>query len=169
VWVPVDDNNVWVFTMTWNAQRPLTKDEVDALLSGTGIHCPVDKEVGRWDLKISCGYRPISNIDNFYKINRSLQRERSFTGSNGISEQDCSIQESMGRISPRWEEHLDTADRGIIEFRRILLQLARDMQAGKNPEHASRAEAYRVRSTAFTVEPEADWEGSAAEHMKALA
>ncbi|HEY1298670.1 MAG TPA: Rieske 2Fe-2S domain-containing protein [Chloroflexota bacterium] len=169
VWVPVDDDNVWVFTMTWNAQRPLTQEEVDALLSGTGIHCPVDKEVGRWDLKISRGYKPIRNIDNQYMINRSLQRERSFTGINGTSEQDCSIQESMGRISPRWEEHLGTADRGIIEFRRILLQLARDMQAGKNPEHASRAEAYRVRSTAFVVEPETDWESSAAEHMKALA
>ena len=35
-------------------------------------------------------------------------------------------------------------------------------------EHASRAEAYRVRSTAFVVEPETDWESSAAEYMKAL-
>ena len=99
---------------------------------------------------------------------REAQRERSFTGINGISEQDCSIQESMGPISPRWEEHLGTADRGIIEFRRILLQLARDMQNGKEPEHASRPEAYRVRSTAFVVEPEADWESDAAANMKAL-
>jgi hypothetical protein len=168
VWVPVDDNNVWVYTMTWNVQRPLAQDEIDAMLSGRGIHCPVDKEVGRWDLKISRGYKPVRNIDNEYMINRSVQRERSFTGINGTSEQDCSIQESMGRISPRWEEHLGTADRGIIEFRRILLQLARDMQAGRGPEHASRAEAYRVRSTAFVVEPDTDWENSAAEHMKAL-
>jgi hypothetical protein len=42
------------------------------------------------------------------------------------------------------------------------------MQAGKDPEHAARAEAYRVRSTAFTVDPEGDWESSAAEYMKAL-
>ena len=80
--------------------------------------------------------QPIRNIDNEYMIDRPLQRERSFTGINGTSEQDCSIQESMGQISPRWEEHLGTADRGIIEFRRILLGLATDMQNGKAPEHA---------------------------------
>jgi hypothetical protein len=90
-------------------------------------------------------------------------------GINGTSEQDCSIQESLGRISPRRVEHLGIADRGIIEFRRILVQLARDMQAGKSPEHASRAEAYRARSTAFVVERETDRESSAAEYMKALA
>jgi phenylpropionate dioxygenase-like ring-hydroxylating dioxygenase large terminal subunit len=168
VWVPIDDDHVWTYTITWNAERPLKTEEVDGLLAGTGIHCPVDKEVRRWDLKTSKGYKPIRNIDNEYLIDRPLQRERSFTGINGISEQDCSIQESMGRISPRWEEHLGTADRGIIEFRRILLQLARDMRDGREPPHASRPEAYRVRSTAFVVEPEADWESDAAQHMKAL-
>jgi len=168
VWVPLDDEHVWTYTITWNAERPLTQQERDSLLAGTGIHCPVDKEVRRWDLKTSKGYQPIRNIDNEYMIDRPLQRERSFTGINGTSEQDCSIQESMGQISPRWEEHLGTADRGIIEFRRILLGLATDMKAGKDPEHASRPEAYRVRSTAFVVEPEADWESDAAAHMKAL-
>jgi phthalate 4,5-dioxygenase oxygenase subunit len=168
VWVPLDDNNVWTYTITWNAERPLKQDELDGLLAGTGIHCPVDKDVQRWDLKTSRGYKPIRNIDNEYMIDRPLQRERSFTGINGTSEQDCSIQESMGQISPRWEEHLGTADRGIIEFRRILLQLAGDMKNGKAPEHAQRPEAYRVRSTAFVVEPEADWESDAAAHMKAL-
>jgi hypothetical protein len=166
--VPLDDNNVWTYTITWNAERPLTKEETDSLLAGTGIHCPVDKEVLRWDLKTSKGYKPIRNIDNEYMIDRPLQRERSFTGINGTSEQDCSIQESMGQISPRWEEHLGTADRGIIEFRRILLGLASDMKDGKAPAHAHRPEAYRVRSTAFVVEPEADWESDAAQRMKAL-
>jgi len=168
VWVPIDDEHVWTYTITWNAGRPLTQEELGNLLAGTGIHCPVDKGVKRWDLKISNGYKPIRNIDNEYMIDRPLQKERSFTGINGTSEQDCSIQESMGPISPRWEEHLGTADRGIIEFRRILLQLARDMQDGKEPEHAHKPEAYRVRSTAFVVEPEADWEADARSHMEAL-
>ena len=167
VWVPIDDEHVWTFTMTWNANRPLTEEERNGLLAGTGIHCPVDKGVKRWDLKISNGYRPIRNIDNEYMVDRALQRETSFTGINGISEQDCSIQESMGPVSPRWEEHLGTADRGIIEFRRLLLQLARDMLEGKEPEQARNPEAYRVRSTAFVVEPEVDWEAESIEHMKA--
>jgi phthalate 4,5-dioxygenase len=167
VWVPIDDEHVWTFTMTWNAERPLTNEERSNLLAGTGIHCPVDKSVKRWDLKISNGYRPIRNIGNEYQIDRDLQRERSFTGINGISEQDCSIQESMGPVSPRWEEHLGKADQGIIEFRRILIQLARDMLEGVEPEHAQNPEAYRVRSTAFIVDPEVDWEAASVEQMKA--
>ena len=47
VWVPLDDNNVWTYTITWNAERPLTQEERDGLLAGTGIHCPVDKDVRR--------------------------------------------------------------------------------------------------------------------------
>jgi phenylpropionate dioxygenase-like ring-hydroxylating dioxygenase large terminal subunit len=168
VWVPVDDEHVWVFTMTWNAHRPLTEEERDRLLTGVGIHCPADKEMRRWDLKISHSYKPISNLGNEYMIDRDAQRGGSFTGIVGTSEQDCSIQESMGPISPRWEEHLGTTDRGIIEFRRMLLGLARDMQEGKGPEHARNAAAYHIRSTAFTVDSETEWEAASVEHMKAL-
>ncbi len=168
LWVPIDDEHVWTFTMTWNAERPLTAVERRNLLDGKGVHCPVDKEHQRWDLKTSRGYRPIRNIGNEYLIDRALQKERSFTGINGISEQDCSIQESMGRVSPRWEEHLGASDRGIIYFRRILLRMARDLLEGVEPPQARDPEAYRVRSTAFIVDPEVDWEAASFEQMKAV-
>jgi phenylpropionate dioxygenase-like ring-hydroxylating dioxygenase large terminal subunit len=168
VWVPVDDEHVWVFTITWNATRVLKDEEKENLLKGFGIHASVDKDMRRWDLKISNSYTPIRNLGNDYLIDRPLQVTTSFTGIQGTGEQDCSIQESMGAISPRWTEHLGTTDKGIIEFRKTLLQLARDMLEGKEPVYPHHPEAYRVRSTAFVVEPDVDWKAASEEHMKAM-
>jgi hypothetical protein len=168
VWVPVDDYHVWVYTMTWNAGRPLGEEERSALLAGFGIHSAVEKYQRRWDLKISNSYRPVRNIDNDYLIDRMLQKDTSFTGIQGTSEQDCSIQESMGRLSPRWEEHLGTADKGIIEFRKTLLQMARNMLEGIEPAQPHTPEAYSVRSTAFVVDAAVDWKDVSDHHMKAL-
>jgi phthalate 4,5-dioxygenase oxygenase subunit len=166
VWVPVDDEHVWTYTMTWNATRPLTQAEIDSQLAGFGTHAEVDKNKSRWDLKISNSWSPIRNIDNNYMIDRDHQREESFTGIKGIGEQDCSIQESMGEVAPRWEEHLGTTDRGIIEFRKLMLQMVRDLMAGKEPSQPHRPEVYHVRSTAFTIEPDVDWEAASEEYMK---
>ncbi|MPZ49416.1 MAG: Rieske 2Fe-2S domain-containing protein [Dehalococcoidia bacterium] len=168
VWVPVDDHHVWVYTITWNATRALGNEEIATLLAGYGIHSSVEKHERRWDLKISNSYRPVRNIENDYLIDRPLQKDTSFTGIQGTSEQDCSIQESMGALSPRWEEHLGTADKGIIEFRKTLLQMARDMLEGKEPVQPHNPQAYRVRSTAFVVDPQVDWKEVSEEHMKAL-
>src|SRR5438105_5320534 len=61
VWVPVDDEHVWAYTLTWNATRPLKQEEIDQALAGFGTHAEVDKELPRWDLKISNSWTPIRN------------------------------------------------------------------------------------------------------------
>ena len=47
----------------------------------------------------------------YYLIDREEQRKYSFTG---IGEQDFSVQEGMGSICDRTEEHLGVTDVGII-------------------------------------------------------
>ena len=56
-----------------------------------------------------------------------LRRARtvSFTGITGVSEQDSAVQESMGRIVDRTQEHLGTSDTAVIAARRLLLNEAR--------------------------------------------
>jgi phthalate 4,5-dioxygenase len=73
----------------------------------------------------------------------------------------------MGVLSPRWEEHLGTTDRAIIEFRKLLLGLTRDLLEGKEPDAAHNADAYRVRSAAFTIGKDIPWEEGSLEHVKA--
>jgi hypothetical protein len=151
--------------MTWNATRPLTQEERDKNLEGYGIHCEVDKNATRWDLNISSAWSPIRNLDNNYMIDRAVQKTGTFTGIKGIGEQDCSIQESMGGMSPRWEEHLGTSDRGIILFRKMVTGLARDLMEGNEPELAHAPEKFKVRSTGFTIDADADWIAEAEKHM----
>ena len=66
----------------------------------------------------------------------------------GISEQDACIQDSQGPIYDRTQEHLGTTDVAIIEFRRLMLRMARNLLEGQEPAEARNGAAYWVRSGA---------------------
>jgi phthalate 4,5-dioxygenase len=145
-WVPIDDENCWAWSMTWHPDRPLTDAEVAQYRSGNGIHARVDAR-----------YRPLANCDNDYLIDREVQRHKTFSGIQGIGEQDMACQESMGPIYDRTREHLGSSDTAVIAMRRQLQTLARQLEEGVEPSMAARADLYRVRSTSFILERSASW------------
>ena len=49
-----------------------------------------------------------------------MQRTESYTGIDGINQQDRALQETMGRIVDRSKEHLGPADKAIGQARRML-------------------------------------------------
>ncbi len=155
-WVPIDDEHVWTFTITWHPDRPLTEAELAEMRAGYGIHCEVDEQ-----------YMPIRNARNNYLIDRQAQKTQSYTGIKGISEQDMAVQESMGPIVDRTREHLGTADTAIIAFRRLLLRLAKNLQQGQEPAAAHRPEAYRVRSASVILRREVPFDEGARERLLA--
>src|SRR5687768_1886575 len=63
-----------------------------------------------------------------------------------MSEQDACIQDSQGFIADRTREHLGATDTAIIQFRRLMLQSARDLRAGVEPPAAGNGAGYMVRS-----------------------
>ena len=67
-------------------------------------------------------------------MDREAQRERSYTGIDGIAQQDMAVTESMGAIYNRTQEHLGTSDRAIISMRRMLIKAARDLANGIEPQ-----------------------------------
>jgi phenylpropionate dioxygenase-like ring-hydroxylating dioxygenase large terminal subunit len=134
-WVPITDERCWVYCYTWNPERPLTETERQRLRAGQSVHADVDE---RWV--------PRRNRDNDYLIDRVDQKLRTFTGIRGISEQDACIQDSQGFIADRTREHLGPTDAAIIQFRRLMLGVARDLRGGVEPAAARRAAAYAVRS-----------------------
>ena len=134
-WVPIDDTHCWVYCYTWNPDRPIAEQELAAMRNGFGIHAQLDE---RWV--------PVRNRANDYLIDREEQRTRSFTGIRGISEQDACIQDSQGYIYDRTAEHLGTTDIAIIEFRKLVLRMARERREGVEPEQARCGDVYRVRS-----------------------
>jgi len=123
-WVPMDDENCWVWSTNHHAARPLTPEERGALESGKGIHTPL----------IPGTFRPVANRDNAYRMDRQAQKEgRSFSGVDGFAMQDASVQESMGRIQDRTRENLVPTDQGIVMARRRLLAALELVQNGKQP------------------------------------
>jgi phthalate 4,5-dioxygenase len=157
-WLPIDDEHCWVFSYGWSVGSPR---------GSRGEEDTVDKELAMWGIGTSNSYLPVRNRDNNYLISRDAQRNFSFTGIESIRAQDRSIQESMGAIIPREKEHLGTTDTGIIEFRRLMLDLARDLLEGKEPPQPSRPDVYRVVSCAVVLDRSLAWPEATREFVKA--
>src|SRR5215472_11311286 len=78
-------------------------------------------------------FRSKANRDNADLIDRAVQKTETFTGIDGINVQDRAIQESMGPICDRSQEHLGPADKGIIQMRRLLREAVNAVRAGGTP------------------------------------
>jgi hypothetical protein len=94
---------------------------------------------------------PLRNRSNDYLIDRQRQRNSTFSGIEGISEQDSAAQESQGRIADRTRELLGPTDLGVVRFRRLMLTAAKALQEGIEPSAASNPAAYQVRSGAIVT------------------
>ena len=91
-------------------------------------------------------YVPLRHRGNDYLIDRKLQKTKSYTGIRGVSEQDAVVKDSQGPIADRTREHLRPTDLGILRFRKLMMDCARQLASGKEPD--------AVRSaTTFTPAP----------------
>lgn len=131
-WVPIDDENCWVFTYDYHPTRPLTEVEVQAMKDGHGVHSE----------NIPGTYIPVRNKSNDYLMDREAQkRGETYSGVTGIALQDASLQESMGPIVDRTKERLATTDIGIVKARAKLRQAALELAEkgtippGVEPKH----------------------------------
>lgn len=114
-WVPIDDENCYVWSINFHPHRELTPSEIEGIESGSGIHASL----------IPGTFNTVANKRNKYLIDRRAQREqRSFSGIYGVGMQDSAIQETIGPIQDRTREHLGTSDVGIILARRRMLNAA---------------------------------------------
>ena len=101
-------------------------------------------------------FRAMGNRNNAYLIDRAVQKTETFTGIDGINVQDRAIQESIGPICDRSQEHLGAADKGIIQMRRLLRDAINTVRAGGTP--AGVAPSYYGLYCALQVLPcDADW------------
>ena len=144
-WVPIDDENCWVFTFDYHSVRSLTDTELAAMKAGHGVH----------NEYVPGTYRPLQNKDNDYMMDREAQRSgETFSGVKGIAMQDASLQESMGPIVDRSKERLVSTDTGIIKARLKLLKAAEALRdrgvtpVGVDPAH------HRVRSASVVLPKE---------------
>lgn len=146
--VPIDDESSWLFRPRWNPSRPLTPTEL-AQFKHAGEDYPQ---------LIPGTYIPQENKDNDYGLDRSMQRNFSYTGIKSLAAQDMAVQyDQAGVIADRTRENLVSADRAVIVMRQRLLKAARALQAGTEPPEARRPEVFNVRAMDIVIPKDADW------------
>jgi hypothetical protein len=137
--IPIDDERMWGYTVTWRPDRPLSAEEVANIESWTGIYAEVDPGT----------FRPVAHMGNEYLVDRQKQRTESFSGIRGIREQDLAVQEDQrGPICDRSRERLGSSDTAIVAMRLVMLRMVRDLQRGVEPSVAANSAAFGVRSAA---------------------
>ncbi|HLF77319.1 MAG TPA: Rieske 2Fe-2S domain-containing protein [Dehalococcoidia bacterium] len=153
-WVPLDDNHM----MLWNFTSPTrgavegpgvgglrgqtwtVRNQPQAGFQGAGYLPDSTDWLGK--------FRSIQDAGNDYRIDRNAQSAmESYTGIQGIPEQDKAMNESMGPIMDRSLEHLGTTDQMVIRTRRRLISAAKAFeQTGNAPEGVEQPELYRQRA-----------------------
>jgi len=146
-WVPIDDEHTWTFAYDNLVDRRFNDEECAEIVEGATFPPRITR--GTYQLKdgyIIDTWLPVANRDNDYLIDQEMKRTVNYTGIWGINEQDRSIQESMGQIVDRAREHLGTTDVATIAARRLLINMAQNLQHGVEPEILGDVDAYRVHA-----------------------
>jgi phenylpropionate dioxygenase-like ring-hydroxylating dioxygenase large terminal subunit len=164
--VPRDDVSTMVWSFTWHPTRPMRAADHEGG-SSIAVHAeefrePTDEPDSRWV--------PQGGRDNDYLMDWDRQRATPYSGIPGIPLQDSAMQESMGSIYDRRDEHLGMADAAILKVRRRWLALARaDAEAEAYLELPGEAspERFLVRSCSFIIPRELSWTEQAQKYVDA--
>lgn len=122
LYVPIDDEHTWDYSDYYSRTRQINHEE---MLRRRRVMPGVDLFPDR---------RRKRNLSNNLLQDRAAMREkRSFTGIGDNPHEDEGIQESMGPILDRSQEHLAPTDIGVIHLRRRLLESVRAFMGGGTP------------------------------------
>jgi phthalate 4,5-dioxygenase oxygenase subunit len=151
MFVPIDDENCWRYGFT--AQAPSNPRR----LGGENLFAVAPfRSSTTW---ARSGVIPRDHTEeNDYLIDRSVQRDATYSGVGDFVSQDLMVTESMGPIYDRTKEHLGTTDASIARMRSILLDAARGLAEGRQPPAVGAEHDYRsIRGAEKILEAGEDW------------
>ena len=126
MWVPIDDEHCWAWNFHCNHDEPLRTGRLrphrapHGPRSGRRLHLRDVPAQGQRQQRLRT-------------LSRERQKTVNYTGIEGTNTQDFAVQESMGPIYDRTQEHLGSADTAIIQMRRLLLEAVHDVAGGSRP------------------------------------
>jgi phenylpropionate dioxygenase-like ring-hydroxylating dioxygenase large terminal subunit len=160
VWVPIDDETTWTYNWIYAYDPAIPIPHEHAIefeiRSGRG---PDDFLPNSYKLK--------KNATNDYEIDRELQRKKTFTGITGINTQDFALQEGMGPITDRTNEHLGTSDRAIIAARQLLFEGLAAIDRGESPRGTVPGDYSNVRPVDLQIPRGVRWQDALAPELVA--
>ena len=117
---PRDDHSTYFYFIAWNnPDKPGIATEEWRKFNHTQVGIDLDDE-----------YRNRRNRSNNYQQDRNAMRLGNYTGVKGIPNQDIVMWESMGSISDRTKERVGASDFAVVEFRRLMVEAARQVRDG---------------------------------------
>jgi phthalate 4,5-dioxygenase len=158
MWAPRDDHSTMIFNWVYAVEedQPLTPEYILESEESAGRGPSGESEV-----------RHLTR-DNNWGQNREVQRTQTYTGIDGVNNQDLAVQEAMGAIVPRWREHLGSTDKAVIAFRKLMIQAARDLaEKDVDPPGVDPDTYWDVRAVDLMIPHDVDWREGAREEMVA--
>lgn len=152
-WVPMDDDHLVNWCISWHPTRALTAEEQAEFRAGASIHV-MDYAPATNDAYGDI--RPVADCRNDYRADWEAQRTRKFFGVPGVGAQDKAITESQGSFD-RSLERLGRADLGIIRVRKRLLDAAVALRTRRAPPPGLDPAGYRVRPASVLLPKDAPW------------
>ena len=123
--VPVDNETHCRFEFYYQRRQPIEKKFYEDFLAP----------------HVTSDYRHVRNAKNRYGQNVEAMDTENFTGMGTFFPvHDAAVTESMGPIVDRRDEHLGTADAGIMRNRRLIFKAIEDVQNDKDPQNVIRNE-----------------------------
>ncbi|HVL57299.1 MAG TPA: Rieske 2Fe-2S domain-containing protein [Burkholderiaceae bacterium] len=142
-WHPIDDFSCYTFYIHFHPSRPV---DPEAIYSNWGHRTEPPL------------FRTPHTLANMHLQDRSLMTHGNFSGIRGAAIQDRAVQESMGPIYDRTQEHLGTSDRAVIFYRRLILRKIREMDEGKPLPGQDPALSYDQRAVSIAMPSDVPWE-----------
>lgn len=168
-WVPMDDENTMMLSVTYHPLRSLSEQELDKARSGGGAGYVGDANFLPPTSEPGGAWRPKASMANDYFLDRERQKTELFTGIPEFWAQDAALQEGMGPVFDRSVEHLGTSDLGVIRARRRLLEVAEALEKdGEVPASAVDPALCQVRGAAALIPAGEDWLAATEELRKVI-
>ena len=141
--VPVDDETTNFWGMAWDTDGPLDGPTVD-----------LRRNAGKLGPDPDNYYQPSYGPEKVWGQDRELMKKGFYAGFEALPIEDFAVTKSQGKITDRTREHLGASDIAIIRMRRLLLDLARDYQAGKQPRiHTNEIDYHKIRAVHEIIAP----------------
>jgi len=147
VFVPIDDENTYVYTVTFAYEEPIDRE---AILKMRGMRPGVDVDENFQS--------PRTAANGWLQDREAMARGESYSGLGGLTLEDVVIGESQGPLRSRAREHLGPLDIAIAHLRQVYLNELKQVSDGSPPQLASDSAALiGLRSRTGLVEGDRHW------------
>jgi len=141
--VPVDDENIWYWNITYNTDSPVLRSP--AIMPSDGDSFPP---------------LPPGDENNNWGQDRQLMKLGHFTGfPQALGTEDFAVIMSQGPIVDRSKEYLGAGDGALVQVRRTLMAAVREFVDGKVPALTKHADIdySSAAPVSVMVERDAEW------------